>query len=247
MDYITAHKEFLQLIKLENTSTVEPEEFEKYFNNAQESFVRDNYMMGSDSKQMIIDNIQHLRICTDSKHVWKNNLLDPMIPDTSYSMKLPMSWGYDYTDVNGDIKELPKYLRLESMMARIIYGESDPCKRTGVSDWKKMHYLKSRMRGSIKENPLRVVSNDRIYYHLAGNNAIFDLYGTSEIHSIQMEYYRCPVDIAYNNGTGAQSADSPDYPQYNSAAEIINPELTTEDIRIVLRIAARYYLEGVKS
>ncbi|MCF7885216.1 MAG: hypothetical protein K9M80_01870 [Candidatus Marinimicrobia bacterium] len=247
MDYIKAHKEFLKHIKHENTSTVEPTEFEFYFNRAQHQFVRDNYMMGSDAKQTLIDNIQHLRLFTDGKHKWKTATLDPIASLNGYSIDLFTDWNAIYKNENNTDIKAPKYLRLANIQVKIQYGSDDPCNRTGISEWKDAHYLKAGQRNLINNNSLRGKSNDRVYYYLANNKIYFELFGSSQIYLVKLEFYRYPVDIAYNNGTGSQNPDNAAYPEYGASAEIIDPELSDEDTEIILAFAARYYLEGVQS
>lgn len=247
MDYIQAHKEFLQLIKHENTSTVEPKEFEQYFNYAMYSYMRENYAAGSDNKQMIIDNIQHLRVYTNSIHKWKGNKLHPFDANGEFYIELPMQWKDTYLNSEGNEKELPKYLRLESISAKILYGKDDPCNREGLSLWLPVNNLKAGQRNYIRRSSLRGITNSRIYYYIADNKIFFELYGDSELKLVRLEYYRYPVDIAFNSGSGSQSVTSASYPDYNTNSDIIDPELNDEDVRIILKIAARQYLEGVQS
>ena len=249
MNYEKAHREFNQLVVLENTSTVEPTVFEKYFNLAQEEFVEMNYGYGTDSRIETISSIQHLRIIHNGSMKWKNNFLQPLKPETDRSVIYSNEWGGEYRSiVSGVTEEAPKLMKHESIMARIEYGDDDPCKRTGLSRYLQAFYLRGGRRNYIGSSTLRGVSNKRPYFYYANNRMYFELFGNSVLNDVILEYYRYPVDIAFNSGIdNYQNPDHADYPNYAPSAPAISPELSDVDTRKVLRLATAKYLEAVQS
>lgn len=248
MDFISAHKIFNEHVKLSNTSVVRPETFQDYYNNSQIEFVRGNYVIGGDAKQMNIDNIQHLRIITDGFMKWKGTALDPIASQDDKSVPLFIEWNQNYKNSSNVDIAAPKYLRRASVSCKIEYGNDDPCKRGGqLSEYMDARYLKANQRNLIKKSTIRGISNEKPYYFIADNKILFELYGSSKLHSVIIEYYRYPVNIAWNKGSGVQDTDGGTYPAYGITQDTIHPELQDEDVRIVCRMAAQRYIESVQS
>ena len=221
---------YLDGIKNMKTSTVTPTMFNRDINLAQDIWLTEN-IPAVDIAQDKIDILQALRVVTDGVTMVDSVVLNPIAPKESGSnlFDVPVNptvlINTNIVVKPNETQLYPRYLRGLSMMFKIEYD--DACSLSGISDWKGAALLKSNAKISSLENYYRKPTHRRLMYDIK-NNTIELYLDNATAYKLQLEYFRWPDVIYYDEATPGDSTPCELHPMVR---------------RDIVNIAIRTYLE----
>ena len=114
----------------------------------------------------------------------------------------------------------------------------DRCKRKGVSDWKKVHVMRTGQEATIRGSIFRRPSEDRVYYIRTDNEVRFDTNGRVKVVDALVSYYKYPSMMLAPASLDAADIRAWNNTKYDDVNDFQRKEILNECIRL--------YLERVK-
>lgn len=163
---------FLDGIKKTYTGTVHPAVFTRLFNEwGMMQWIADNMSIkeGIELTTKQMDDLETLL-------VYKEELSH--LIDNKFAIK----------DLNH------KYFRMANIMVKVDYDSlyCDRCKRKGLSEWKKVHVMRTGQEATIRNSVFRRPSENRVYYVRTNNEVRFNTNGRVNVVKALVSYYRYP-------------------------------------------------------
>jgi len=219
------YKSFLLEIRKFNTSTVDPDEFNRRINIGQRKWLNAKAPL-TELTQDIIDDLQMIRVVTDGTMFYGDKLLTWIKPDTDEGLifSLPMTddaelphFGIDTTSITEPIatgvedklvedasEVYPQYFRLLNVHVGLFYA-SRPTIWSDVV-WEPVKVLRSDKR-SLLASYYRKPKLGRRYYELIGGKVRIITGDSAKGLAMRLEYLRYPVQIFFDETTAAAHVD----------------------------------------
>jgi len=193
---------FLDGIRKSSTGTVIPSVWNRIVNEwAQNEWLKDNISRkeGSEKTEKQQEDLHMLRVITNGIDSYGGVVLIPILPiaGNAYRFRLP----FQEPNVSAYVVPIfgvnyPKMYRMLNIEFKINYIGND-C-NSGVSEWLSCNIMRSDQRTANKYNPWRKPKDSRLYYDIKHNYADLITGTSSTGHSMQVEYYRYPLEINYD-------------------------------------------------
>lgn len=243
MKTLESFRLFLDAIKHERTSIVQPDYFTRLFNLEQMNWLKDKAPEG-EVVQERIDDLEQLRVSTDG-FVHNGHILNPITPETGNKLQFCLPKHYGETD--HALRYYPTYFRLLNASFILTYTDtiasganfSVPKQRDSV-EWEPADIMRSDKRVIASGNYYRRVKEGRIYYEIKGKSIFLIAPENAVGKLLRLEYYRYPV-VLYLDETNLSDHTSESGFPYNPGYGSIPCELPdTQTIEIINRCAATY-------
>lgn len=235
-------KVFLDGIKKERISTVEPDYFVRLINTEALPLFYRQKSVAIEYDQKKMDDLQILRVVTDGVYEYSGSVLSPISAletNIGGNVLLHNLFPLPIGDSNGSDVVIggityPEYMRLLNVSFKLRYY-GDPCETDGtLSGWKKAKFMRSNERSVIMRNPHRRPNGkSRLYYEIIGNKLRLETGDETDTIGVSMrvEYLKYPRLMVYN-------------PLDPSVADVML-EFQSNQCLEIIEIATRIYIERV--